>query len=317
MKPVCIGIDIGGTNTEFGLITKSGEILTKSKIKTQEFKSAEKFIQTLSDEINKLLREQNISTIEGIGIGAPNANYFNGTIEFAPNLPWKGIIPLTNLINKYFDTKIIITNDANAAAIGEKIYGSAKILNDFIMITLGTGLGSGIFSNGSLIYGHDGNAGELGHTIYDVNGRLCGCGRRGCLETYVSATGFVRTAVEILELNEKNSILRNIKPENLSAKMIDDAAKQNDEIALETFEITGKILGFKLADVVAITSPEVIILFGGLAQAGELIINPTKKYMEQFLLPIFKNKVTIQRSELPENSAALLGAGALIWGFNK
>jgi glucokinase len=251
--------------------------------------------------------------LAGIGIGAPNGNYYNGTIEFAPKLEWKGIIPVVQLMKKHFPSvSVVLTNDANAAAIGEMIYGYAKEEKDFIMITLGTGVGSGIVSGGRLIYGHDGFAGEIGHTIYDPNGRLCGCGRKGCLETYASASGIVKTAVELLKKTDTPSELRKFKTEEITAKMIGEAANLGDEIAIETFEITTRILGLKLADSVAHTSPSSIYIFGGVAKAGNELMKPLKRHFENSLLEIYRNKIKIRLSGLPENDAAILGAAALI-----
>jgi len=251
--------------------------------------------------------------LKGIGIGAPNANYYRGTVENPPNLKW-GVVEVVKIFGEYFDVPTAITNDANASAIGEMLFGAAKGMKDFIVITLGTGLGSGIFSNGKLVYGSDGFAGEIGHTIYDPNGRLCGCGRRGCLETYASATGIKRTVLELMADTNKKSLLNSVSYVELDSKMIYDAALSGDEIALEAFDFTSRILGIKLADSVAYTSPEAIILFGGLASAGdELIFKPVKKYMEENLFHIFKNKVKILPSGLKDGNIAVLGAGALIW----
>jgi glucokinase len=340
MQKITIGIDIGGTNTEFGIVNEVGKCIAKGKIRTDKYDDVNLFVSELTLALNRLLQSiPSGSELIGIGIGAPNGNYYNGTIEFAPNLKWKGIIPLVQLMKSNFNTNIYLTNDANAAAIGEKIYGGAKNMSDFILITLGTGLGSGFYANGKLIYGHDGFAGELGHTIYDENGRQCGCGRKGCLETYASAKGIVKTVLELLKDNSRQSILRKkinsdsgFQPESdsnssksdsgyqsesdsvkITAKDIYDAALENDEIALDAFDYSGNVLGLKLSDAVAITSPEAIFMFGGLAQAGKFIFEPTKKYMEQYLLPIFRNKVKLLPSELPENEAAILGAAALVF----
>lgn len=311
---IAVGIDIGGTNTKIGIVSRQGIVLHKSEIKTTDYVTADIFINALSLEIKNLLaRYESATTIMGIGIGAPNGNYFKGTIEHAPNLRWKGVIPLAEMLHEKFDCAAFLTNDANAAALGEKIYGGAKDMNDFILVTLGTGLGSGFFVNGGLVYGHDGFAGELGHTIYEQNGRLCGCGRRGCLEQYVSATGIVLTAHEKLKNSTDKSLLRDIEFEKISAKYISDAAIKGDKLALEIFDYTAKILGFKLADTIAITSPEAIFLLGGLANAGDLLFVPTKKYMEEYLLNIFSNKVNLLPSQLPGSDAAILGASALVW----
>jgi glucokinase len=251
--------------------------------------------------------------IKGIGIGAPNGNFYHGTIEFAPNLPWKGVIPLANLVTEQFGLPVEVTNDANAAAIGEMTYGAAKGIRDFIMITLGTGLGSGIVINGQLVYGHDGFAGELGHVIVEKEGRLCGCGRYGCLETYVSATGIVRTMLELLGKRKTDSSLRGLKTEDITSKLICDAALEGDQLAQKAVDMTACTLGKALANYIAFSAPEAIFLFGGLARAGDLLINPTRKYMNENVLQIWKDKVKLINSELRESDAAILGASALVW----
>ncbi len=310
-----IGIDIGGTNSVMGIVDKMGNILFEAEIITKDYEYIEDFVDQcfvlLSPEINKF----KLKNFKGIGIGAPNGNYYHGTIEFAPNLSWKGVVPLAKLFTDKFDLDATVTNDANAAAIGEMMHGAAKGMNDFIMVTLGTGVGSGFVANGKMIYGHDGFAGELGHVIAVRDGRLCGCGRHGCLETYASATGIVRTAKEFLETRNMTSMLRSI--EHITSKDIYDAAVKDDFLALEIFQFTGKILGQCLADAIAITSPEAIILFGGLAQAGKFIFEPTHKYMEQNLLKIYQGKVKLLPSELRESDAAILGAASLIWNTDK
>jgi glucokinase len=310
-----IGIDIGGTNSMMGIVDKMGNILFEAELITNDYELIEDFADAcyklLYPEINKL----GFQEFRGIGIGAPNGNYYQGTIEFAPNLRWKGVVPLAKIFSQKFNLNTTVTNDANAAAIGEMMHGAAKGMNDFIMVTLGTGVGSGFVANGKMMYGHDGFAGELGHTIAVRDGRLCGCGRKGCLETYTSATGIVRTANEFLETKTISSSLRNLT--TITSKNIYDAAVKGDFLALEIFEFTGKILGQSLADVIAITSPEAIILFGGLAQAGKFIFEPTRKYMEQNLLKIYQGKVKLLPSELKESDAAILGAASLIWNTDK
>lgn len=310
-----IGIDIGGTNSMMGIVDKMGNILFEAELITNDYELIEDFADAcyklLYPEINKL----GFQEFRGIGIGAPNGNYYQGTIEFAPNLRWKGVVPLAKIFSQKFNLNTTVTNDANAAAIGEMMHGAAKGMNDFIMVTLGTGVGSGFVANGKMIYGHDGFAGELGHTIAVRDGRLCGCGRKGCLETYTSATGIVRTANEFLETKTISSSLRNLT--TITSKNIYDAAVKGDFLALEIFEFTGKILGQSLADAIAITSPEAIILFGGLAQAGKFIFEPTRKYMEQNLLKIYQGKVKLLPSELKESDAAILGAASLIWNTDK
>ena len=310
---VTLGIDIGGTNTVLGLVDLDGNCYAKSILPTQSAEPAERFFERLKIKINSLFDDNSgLFDLKGIGIGAPNANYYRGTVEYPPNLNW-GFVRVIDIIKKDFDVPAAITNDANAAAIGEMKFGAAKEMKDFIIITLGTGVGSGIVCNGQLVYGADGFAGEIGHTIYDPQGRECGCGRKGCLETYASANGIRRTVTEMLEKSDMKSELREIKASELTSKKIFDAALNGDKIALEAFEFTGKVLGEKLADSVAHTSPEAIILFGGLAAAGDLIFEPTKRHMENGLLNIFKNKVKIIPSALPQGDAAVLGAGALIW----
>ena len=249
----------------------------------------------------------------GVGVGAPNGNFYSGKIEFAPNLPWKGSVDLGGLLKKHFSVPVIVTNDANAAALGELIYGGGKGMKHFIMITLGTGLGSGFVVDGKLVYGHDGFAGELGHTVVVPEGRQCACGKQGCLETYVSASGIKRTMYKMIASEIEDSELRNVSFHDLDAKMISEAAKKGDPLALKAFDYTGKMLGLKLADAVAHTSPEAIFLFGGLSCAGDLIFAPTRKYMEHYLLPIYRNKIKLLPSALQDKNIAVLGAGALIW----
>ncbi|MFN3873369.1 MAG: ROK family protein, partial [Ignavibacterium sp.] len=275
-----LGVDIGGTNTVFGLVDKIGNIYLISSIPTEADKSAENLFSRLFEKFHQLSEDaEEEFELAGIGIGAPNANYYKGTVENPPNLNW-GFVDIINLIKKFSDVPVALTNDANAAALGEMYYGTAKGMKDFIVITLGTGLGSGIVVNGNLVYGHDGFAGEIGHTIFDPNGRQCGCGRKGCLETYTSAPGIKRTVMELIAKTNFKSRLRSISYENLDAKIITELALNGDELAIEAFDFTAKVLGIKLADAVAHTSPEAIILFGGLANAGDLLLIPTKKYLE-------------------------------------
>lgn len=315
-KPYVVGIDIGGTNTVFGIVDARGSVLATNSIKTQKHTVLEDYIQELYDELTKLIADNtHISKIKGIGIGAPNANYFNGTIEQAPNLPWKGIIPFADKIQKKFGLPVAITNDANAAAIGEMIYGAARGMKNFIMITLGTGVVSGIVANGSLVYGSDGFAGELGHTtMRRNNGRLCGCGLTGCLETYASATGVARSAREFLETQKDvPSRLRDIPADEITSKDVYEAAVAGDKLAQEVFAFTGQILGEAFADFIKFSSPEAIIMFGGLSKAGELLLRPIRESMEKNVMPIFRNKVKLLFSELKEADAAVLGASALAW----
>lgn len=305
-KPYVVGIDIGGTNTVFGIVDARGSVLATNSIKTQKHTVLEDYIQELYDELTKLIADNtHISKIKGIGIGAPNANYFNGTIEQAPNLPWKGIIPFADKIQKKFGLPVAITNDANAAAIGEMIYGAARGMKNFIMITLGTGVGSGIVANGSLVYGSDGFAGELGHTtMRRNNGRLCGCGLTGCLETYASATGVARSAREFLETQKDvPSRLRDIPADEITSKDVYEAAVAGDKLAQEVFAFTGQILGEAFADFIKFSSPEAIIMFGGLSKAGELLLRPIRESMEKNVMPIFRNKVKLLFSELCTRAA--------------
>lgn len=314
-KPYVVGIDIGGTNTVFGIVDARGTIIASGSIKTNKFNEVEDYVNELHTELFRLLEQNNATDkIMGIGVGAPNGNYFNGTIEFAPNLPWRGVIPLAQMLTDRFGIPVSLTNDANAAAIGEMTYGAARGLKDFIMITLGTGVGSGIVVNGQLVYGHDGFAGELGHVIVRPNnGRLCGCGRTGCLEAYTSATGVARTAREFLEVRNDPSSLRQIPIQDITSKDVYDAAITGDMLALEIFDYTGKILGEAFANFIAFSSPKAIILFGGLAKAGDLILKPIKEAMDRNTLNIYKGKVKIMFSELKESDAAVLGASALGW----
>lgn len=314
-KPYVVGVDIGGTNTVMGIVDARGNMLRSGSIKTSVHNEIEDYIEELSNEIRKLCEaEGGLDKIHGIGVGAPNGNYFTGSIDFAPNLLWKGRIPLAHMLSEALDgIPVALTNDANAAAIGEMTYGAARGMKDFIEITLGTGVGSGIVVGGKLVYGHDGFAGEIGHTIVRRNGRMCGCGRQGCLETYCSAVGVARTAKEYLQIREDESLLREVNIDDITSKDVYDAAIKGDSLALEIFESAGAILGEALADAVAYTSPEAIILFGGLTRAGELILEPTKRHMERNLLNIYKDKVRILVSELSESDAAVLGASAMGW----
>lgn len=315
-KPYVLGIDIGGTNTVFGIVDARGHVLASSSIKTQKHANFDDYIDELHSETMKLI-EANDATdqIQGIGIGAPNANYYTGEIIDAPNLIWPGTVPLAAKVSAAFGgIPVAVTNDANAAALGEMTYGAARGMKDFIMITLGTGVGSGIVINGQLVYGHDGFAGELGHVIRKPNnGRTCGCGRTGCLEAYCSATGVARTAREFLEMRSEPSILRSFEIDAITSKDVYDAASAGDKIAKEIFEYTGRMLGEAFADFVAFSSPQAIILFGGLARSGELLLKPVRESFEKTILPIFKGKTRIIVSELKESDAAVLGASALGW----
>ena len=309
-----IGIDVGGTNTKFGIVDKNGEILIQDRIKTNEHENVEEFIDDLAEKLNPMIKKHGgPEAFVGIGMGAPNANYYHGTIEYAANLKWKGIIPMAELLEQKFNMSVKLTNDANAAAIGEMTYGAARGMKDFIMITLGTGVGSGIVINGQLVYGHDGFAGELGHVIVRRDGRQCGCGRKGCLETYCSATGVARTAREFLVARPEPSLLRDIPAEDIVSKDVFDAAVRGDKLAQDIFEYTGRILGEALADFIAFSSPEAIILFGGLAKSGDYIMKPIRKAIDDNILKIYEGKTKLLISELKDADAAVLGASALGW----
>lgn len=315
-KPYVIGIDMGGTNTVFGIVDARGVVLTSDSIKTRKHSNINDYIDELHSGITRLMDAIDAhDKIYGIGVGAPNANYYTGMIEDGVNLPWPTPVPFAQLLRDKFGIPVAITNDANAAALGEMTYGAARGLKDFIMITLGTGVGSGIVVNGQLVYGHDGFAGELGHVIVKRNnGRLCGCGRAGCLETYCSATGVARTAREFLEIREGEDSLLRAKPvDEITSKDVYDAAMAGDKLAKDVFEYTGNILGEALADFTTFTAPEAFILFGGLAKSGELLFKPVRESMERNMLSIWKNKVKILPSELKEADAAVLGASALGW----
>lgn len=314
-KPYVIGIDMGGTNTVFGVVDARGVVLASNSIKTRKHAKIEDYISELYEETMRMVRTLDIEDkIYGIGVGAPNANYFTGVIEDGVNLPWPTPVPFAKMLSDKFGIPVAITNDANAAAIGEMTYGVARGLKDFIMITLGTGVGSGIIINGQLVYGHDGFAGELGHVIVKRNnGRLCGCGRTGCLETYCSATGVARTAREFLELSDEPSLLREICVDEITSKDVYDAAMKGDKLANRIFEYTGTILGEAMADFAAFSSPEAFVLFGGLSKAGDLLLRPLRESMERNMLSIYKNKVKVLLSELKEADAAVLGASALGW----
>jgi len=316
MKELTIGIDIGGTNTKYGIVDKNGQVLFHSSISTTDHVEFKGYFKALSNALREALSAiKGDYKVYGIGVGAANGNYYKGTIERATNLPWKGIIPLADMFKEEFDLPAVVTNDANAAAVGEMVYGSAKGMKDFIVITLGTGLGSGFVCNGLLLNGKHGIAGEVGHTSVNPAGRYCNCGKRGCLETYVSATGIRRTVYKLLADHLEPSELRGISFDNLNTKMITDAAVRGDVVALAAFEYTGRILGMKLAETVAHTDPEAIFLFGGLSLAGDLIFKPTIKHMEANLMPVFRGKVKVLPSGLQNQAAPILGASSLVWNF--
>lgn len=314
-KPYVIGIDMGGTNTVFGIVDARGNVIASDSIKTAKHADINDYIDELHTELSRIIKANDAEgKINGIGIGAPNANYFTGVIEDGVNLPWPTPIPLADLVSQKFGIPCLITNDANAAAIGEMTYGAARGLKDFIMITLGTGVGSGIVINGQMVYGHDGFAGELGHVIVKRNnGRICGCGRTGCLEAYCSATGVARTAREFLEIRNDESLLRNLDINSITSKDVYDCAAAGDKLAKDIFEYTGTILGEALADFVTFSSPEAFVLFGGLTKSGDYIMKPIKEAFDKNILSIYKGKVKILLSELKESDAAVLGASALGW----
>lgn len=313
---VVAGIDIGGLTTEIGLVDKTGNCYKQQTIITKEFTDVNDFVKQCIKVINQLKDEANEDLdIKAIGIGAPNANYYRGTIEYPVNLTWKGIIPFVEIFRKFVNLPVVLTNDANAAAIGEKLFGGAKKMENFLSITLGTGLGSGIYTNGKLLHGHQGFAGEMGQVIIKGNGRMCGSGIRGCLEAYASVEGIRRTIFYMLADSNEESEFRNISFNQLSGEQITKAANNGDTIAKEAFEFTAVILGKKLADMVSILDPEAIFIGGGLAKAGDILLSPAKKAMEDNLLPVFKNKTKVKTSELLEKNAAILGASALAWEY--
>ena len=313
-RPYVVGMDIGGTNTVFGIVDARGNILSVDSIKTQAYKEFGDYVAAVAEKLIPMIEAVGgTSKIKGMGIGAPNGNYHTGNIEHSANLPWKGIVPLAEEFKKAIGVPVTVTNDANAAAIGEMTYGAARGMKNFIEITLGTGVGSGIVVNGQLVYGHDGFAGELGHVIVRRhNGRQCGCGRSGCLETYCSATGVARTVKEIIDCTDEPSVLRELGGP-ITSKDVYAAAVRGDKVALEVFNFTGTILGEALADFIAFSAPEAIVLFGGLTKAGDFIMKPTLEAMEANVLSIWKGKTKLLVSELKDSDAAVLGASALAW----
>ena len=317
LKPYVIGLDLGGTNSVFGIVDSRGEIKATTAIKTQGYDKVEDYVDACVTALEPIIEQVGgIGMIKAMGIGAPNGNYYNGTIEFAPNLSWghDGIVPLAAMFKERLGIPVALTNDANAAAIGEMIYGVARGMKNFIVITLGTGVGSGIVINGQLVYGCDGFAGELGHVIVRrENGRPCGCGRKGCLETYCSATGVARTARELLTTTTEPSILRELDPENITSLDVAIAAGKGDKLANEIYEFTGRLLGEACADFAAFSSPEAFIFFGGMTKAGDLIMKPIEKAYDENVLKIFKGKAKFLVSGLEGSSAAVLGASAVGW----
>ena len=318
MRQYALGIDLGGTGTKFGLVDEDGQVLRSDSIPTQQYPDIVEYCDVLCAGLKRLVEAEGLTMgdLAGIGCGAPDANFYTGCIEQATNLPWKGVMPLAKLISERMGVKCTVTNDANAAAQGEMIYGSARGMKNFIVITLGTGVGSGIVTDGKLLYGHDGFAGELGHckVDYSGNGRLCGCGQRGCIEAYASATGVARTAMEIITATTQPTLLRQLPDiDHITSKDVFDAAEQGDLVAKQIFDYTGHLLGMKMADYVHFSSPEAIILFGGLTKSGHWIMDPIREAFEQNLMPLWKGKIPVYVSILKDSDAAILGAASLVW----
>ena len=314
MKDVFAGIDIGGTTTAAGLVNREGKVLHRKVIQTKSYPELDQFVEELAIMVEELLTKGDYS-LKGIGIGAPNGNFKRGTIEMAPNLAWKGIVPLARMVSDRCGTEVRLTNDANAAAIGEMVFGGAKGMKDFVVLTLGTGLGSGIVVNGEVVNGSTGFAGEYGHVIMIPGGRDCGCGRQGCLETYVSATGLVRTVHLLLSEMDDESPLRNIPPAKLTSKDVAEAAEKGDIVALQAFESTAETLAWAIVNIVSVHSPEAIFLFGGLVKAGKLLFDPVNRYVEELIQPVFRGSVKILPSSIDKDNAAILGAAALAMKF--
>jgi glucokinase len=312
MKNVVVGVDIGGTNTVFGIVDKEGKVMAEGHLTTTDYPVVENFVKALASGINKMLGGQKDVALAGVGIGAPDANFHRGTIEHAPNLAWKGIVPLADLVKKELNVPVVLTNDANAAAMGEMVFGGAKNMKDFVVLTLGTGLGSGIVVDGKMVYGHTGFAGEVGHMTIVPGGRECGCGRLGCFEAYASATGLVKTVSHLLSEMRDESVLRDIPPSKLTAKQISEAAAKKDPVAVKAMEYTAEKLGYGIVNSIVFTSPEAIFLFGGLAQAGEMLFKPVREYLEKNNYVLFRNTVKILPSGISESNGAVLGAAALI-----
>ncbi len=320
LKPYVIGLDLGGTNSVFGIVDSRGDIKVTTAIKTQGYDNVEDYVNASVEALHVIIEQVGgIDKIKAMGIGAPNGNYYKGTIEFAPNLAWghSGIVPLADMFSKKLGIPVALTNDANAAAIGEMTYGVARGMKNFIVITLGTGVGSGIVVNGQLVYGSDGFAGELGHVIVKENGRSCGCGRCGCLEAYCSATGVARTARELLEKTDEPSLLRDLDSEKITSLDVSIAAEKGDKLALEIYDFTGRLLGDACANFAAFSSPEAFIFFGGLTKAGDLIMDPIKKAYDEKVLKIYKDKAKFLISSLEGSSAAVLGASAVGWDITE
>jgi glucokinase len=313
MKEVVAGIDIGGTNTVIGLVDRSGNVLDDTSLKTTDYVEIMDYVAAMNNAIEKLLSVNADLKLMAVGIGAPNANYYKGTIELATNLVWKGIVPLCEYLHNAVRVPVVMTNDANAAALGEMIFGGAQNMKDFIVLTLGTGLGSGIVVNGQVVYGHTGFAGELGHMVLVPGGRDCGCGKHGHTETYASATGLVRNTLELLSLMQDPTPLKEVPPALLTSKMIAEAAYKSDPVAAKAIQHTAEMLGFCIINSIIFSSPEAIFLFGGLAQAGEILFTPVRDYVDANVMPLFKGTCKILPSAIPENNAAVLGAAALAW----
>lgn len=315
-KPYVFGVDMGGTGTKFGIVDARGNVLEWASIPTPEFKLIEDYVQALCDGIVAIANKYgSIEQVRGVGMGAPNANYYTGCIENAVNLPWKGIVPVAKLISERLGIPCRITNDVNAAAMGEMTFGAAKGMKNFIEIAMGTGVGSGIVINGDLVYGHDGFAGELGHTkiVHGPEGRQCGCGQKGCIEAYASATGVARSAKDIIEHSTKETSLRELDINNITSYDVFKAAEAGDEVAKEIFDFTGRLLGQKLADFIAFSAPEAIILYGGLCKSGHWILDPIVEAMNENVMPLWKGKVKVMFSGLKDSDVAILGASALVW----
>lgn len=315
-KPYVLGIDMGGTGTKFGIVNAKGDVLMSSSLPTQNYPDIDEYCDILCREMMKIVNQfGGIDKVRGVGAGTPNGNYYTGCIEYAANLPWKGTIPFAHKISERMGIPCRITNDANAAAMGEMTYGAAKGMKNFIEITLGTGVGSGIVIDGKVVYGHDGFAGELGHTkiVHGPEGRQCGCGQKGCIEAYASATGVARSAKEIIENSSKETMLRKLDIEHITSYDVFKAAEAGDEIAKEIFDFTGSMLGQKLADFVAFSAPEAIILFGGLTKAGHWIMDPIVKALNENVMPLWQGKVKVLVSTLKDSDAAILGASSLAW----
>lgn len=309
-----IGADIGGTNTALGLVTERGEIISEVKFSTRKFGHPQGLVTALSDEIKERLdRLGAVDSLCGVGLGAPNGNFYTGMVEQAPNLSWPGHVDLRSMFHAALNVPVVLTNDANAAAIGEMLYGAAQGMKNFIVITIGTGLGSGIVVNGEMVYGHSGFAGEMGHTIAVRDGRQCSCGRRGCLEEYVSARGIRQTTAELLASSDRPSRMRKLPLEKLNPRVVAQAAEDGDPVAIEIFEFTGELLGRHLADTVALLSPEAIFFYGGVSGAGDVLLNPTRQALEANVLNVFRGRTLLAPSSLQGRSAAILGAAALAW----